>query len=367
MRSPVKSPVSEGRLKELDGWRAISVLLVLAHHLGSYQYASFMAPHHRVAEFLSHCGPLGVKVFFVISGFVICRLLLVEESRTGAVSLKGFYIRRMFRILPPYFLGLAAICALLSLQMIVESWRMILVAAVFLYDFRPLAIQSHSWFVGHTWSLAVEEQFYLVFPALWVLTRRTGRKQFFLVVFFLLVAWNLLAAVFDWNRLMSPTIRAGFICIACGVLMAIFERRARTLAMALPGFAVAGIGLVLLWHPTEFFGLKAALYDSIYTPPAIAILLIFSVERKGWLSAFLCWRPVQAVGLTSYGIYLWQQLFTAPAKYYTALGKPIALCLPLLLVVVPFSWFFVEKPAMKLGRSMAAQVKQKFVGEEVLV
>jgi peptidoglycan/LPS O-acetylase OafA/YrhL len=261
MSSPVTAIAREGRLKELDGWRAISVLLVITYHIGSYQYATFTFPHHRVAEFLNDCGPLGVRVFFAISGFVICRLLILEERRCGAVSLRGFYVRRAFRILPPYCLYLATICLLLSFQLIVGTWRVFLIAALFLYDVRSLAI--HSWFVGHTWSLAVEEQFYLIFPTLWVLTRGAARRYLFLIIFFVLVAWNLCAAIFDWNGFTTPAVRTGFTCISCGVVMALFESRARAIARALPAVVMAAIALGLLWHPGGYFSLKSAFYDSI--------------------------------------------------------------------------------------------------------
>lgn len=344
----------EGRIKELDGWRAISVLLVIVHHLGAYRYAPYTAQHHRIARFLSYCGPFGVKVFFVISGFIICRLLILEERRYGAASLKGFYIRRAFRILPPYCLYMATICLLLSLQLIVGSWRVFLTAALFLYDIRPLGI--HSWFVGHTWSLAVEEQFYIIFPTLWVLAPRAARRYLFPIIFFALAAWNLGAATFDWNGFTTPTIRAGFVCISCGVVMAIFESRARAIARALPAVAMAAIALGLLWHPSANFSVASAFYDSLCTPLGIALLLIFSVEREG-LRKFLCWKPVQAVGIASYGIYLWQEMFTAPAREYTARGEPIAWFLPMLLFIVAFSWFFIEKPAMRIGRSLSKRVR----------
>ena len=196
------------RLKELDGWRAVSVLLVILHHLGAYQLANLVSPHVRLTAILEDCGPLGVKVFFVISGFVICRLLILEESRYGAVSLKTFYVRRVFRILPPFFLYVGVISLLLSVRLLNDSWSGICNGALFLYDFVPA--ERGSWFIGHTWSLAVEEQFYLVFPALWVLTKRIGRNRVFPVVFCLIVLWNLSTTVSGWDQLTILSARSGF-------------------------------------------------------------------------------------------------------------------------------------------------------------
>lgn len=353
------------RLRELDGWRAISVLLVIAHHLGAYQFASLVRPHVHLALVFENCGPLGVRVFFVISGFVICRLLLLEENRYGSASIKGFYVRRAFRILPPLCLYLAPLGLLISLGLILESWRGILNSALFLYDFVPAKVGS--WFVGHTWSLAVEEQFYLTFPALWLLTRKVGRGRFFLGLFCLLAAWNIFAAVRGWNQFTNPNTRAGFACICFGVVIASFEFQARAIARTIPIYVVAPFGLLLLWHPEGYFSWKCAAFDSIYMPLAIALVLLFSLESAPDLRSFLCWKPVQAIGLTSYGIYLWQQLFTAPTKFYAPAGKPLQFLLPLLFLIVPLSFFYIEKPAMRLGRSLAERVRNDSVRENALV
>ena len=214
-----------GRLKELDGWRAVSVLLVVIYHAAVYQHAQTLAPHRHLASAFDELGALGVKVFFVISGFVICRLLTFEEQRYGAASLKGFYIRRVFRILPPLYIYVAAVSLLLSIGLINDSWPGLLNGALFLYDLLP-ALHG-SWFIGHTWSLAVEEQFYLFFPALWMMTRKIGRNRVFPVIFCLIVAWNLSAAAFGWDLFTLPSARAGFACICCGVVAANIEARAR--------------------------------------------------------------------------------------------------------------------------------------------
>ena len=249
----------QGRLRELDGWRALSVLLVIAHHLGAYQYRSIVAPHLRLAAVFNNFGPLGVRVFFVISGFVICRLLIQEEQRTGNVSLKGFYIRRAFRILPPLYLYIAAVALLLSAGLIHETWSGIGSSLFFLYDFVPAKLGG--WIVGHTWSLAVEEQFYLTFPAIWILTRKPSRRRaVVLAAFTLFAAWNLCAASFSWNQFTDPNTRGGFSCICWGVVLASFETHARAVARKTPLVAVAPLALALLWHPAGYASSRSALF-----------------------------------------------------------------------------------------------------------
>jgi peptidoglycan/LPS O-acetylase OafA/YrhL len=344
-----------GRLKELDGWRAVSVMLVVAYHMAVFQYARILAPHRHLAPAFNELGALGVKAFFVISGFVICRLLIFEELRYGSASLKGFYLRRVLRILPPFYLYVATVSLLLSIGLINDTWRGLLNGALFLYDIFP-ALRG-SWFIGHAWSLAVEEQFYLIFPVLWVLTRGIGRNFIFPAIFCLIVAWNVFAAVSGRDQFTLPSARAGFACICCGVLMANFEAGARRIARAIPAVVVTPVALLLFWHPIDHSDWRSALYESVFMPLAISLVLLFSLERGELLRRFLCWKPVQAVGLTSYGIYLWQQLFTAPSRFFTASGQRIGFLLPLLLLIVPLSYRFIEKPAMKLGSSLGGRVR----------
>jgi peptidoglycan/LPS O-acetylase OafA/YrhL len=355
---------SSGRITELDGWRAVSVLCVIFGHFCSSHFPQTIAHHPRPAQVLLDTGSLGVKVFFVISGFVICRLLIMEEQRFGAVSLKGFYIRRAFRILPPFYLYLAAIAILSSLALISNSWLALRDSMLFLYDLR-LGVET--WFVGHTWSLAVEEQFYLVFPACWVLLGKLGRKRVFPSAFLLIVIWNIAASIADWDRLTWPSTRAGFACICCGVVLATFEDRARKIAASTFAPVIAILAAILIWRPVPHLGWGAAVYESVFVPPAIGLVLMFSLERGHVLRMFLNWKPIQAIGLTSYGIYLWQQLFSAPPRYYMGLGIRIFYMLPLLLVIIPCSYLLVEKPAMRLGRRLSERFRRTPAPERVTV
>lgn len=352
MARPLAGSDSSGRLRELDGWRAISVLLVIVHHIAGYQHHRIVGRFYHLDLFVHNCGYLGVKIFFVISGFVICRLLLAEEQK-GSVSLRGFYCRRAFRILPPLYTYLAVLSLLLICGLVHESWESLLGAALLVHDIR--LVPNRGWFVGHTWSLAVEEQFYLIFPTMLMITPKAWRTHVFIAVFGLCAVWNLSLAYTGWDALVSTSSRAGFACIACGVLMAIHETCLRGALRRLSGAIVILIALTLMAHPVGSNTWQSAVYESLFVPPAIGVVLLFSLERGALLRAVLLTKPVQAIGVTSYGIYLWQQFFTAPKIYFNGAGHIVPFLLPLLCVVVPLSYQVIERPLMRYGRALSVR------------
>jgi peptidoglycan/LPS O-acetylase OafA/YrhL len=339
------------RIRELDGWRAISVLLVVFSHYFSYRCADLVhSLPAGLARIVVMSGSLGPQIFFVISGFVICRLMIMEEEKYGSISLKGFYYRRAFRILPPLFTYLAAVFLLWKLGLIHESRKALAYAAFFLYDVRW---GPNSWFVGHTWSLSVEEQFYLIFPTAWLLTPARLRSPVAACTFVLCGALTLVpsAPIF---RLLKEEFPLYFAQIAFGVWMALNERRVRAMAARVPGIVIGIICLMLLILPNYApVTLKVVLFYGVFVPIGIGLVLMYSLERGKWLRAVLCSKPMQAIGLTSYGIYLWQQIFTAAPERYTARGVVLGYLLPALLVIIPVSYFFLEKPAMRIGRALS--------------
>src|SRR3954471_2196193 len=158
--------VRERRIPSLDGLRAISMGLVLLSHLAGTRNFPLSAAQGNFWGL----GEFGVVVFFVISGYLITGLLLDELDRTGRVDLARFYFRRTLRIFPPYYAFLICL-ALAGATGAVALQRGDLVSALTYtanYDI------DRSWFVGHTWSLSVEEQFYLLWPAV-LLFARTRR------------------------------------------------------------------------------------------------------------------------------------------------------------------------------------------------
>jgi peptidoglycan/LPS O-acetylase OafA/YrhL len=345
-----------GRIRELDGWRAIAASIVLISHFLGHQHTRTISRYPLFASIVFYMGYLGVQIFFVISGFVICRLLLQEEARYGTFSLKAFYIRRVCRILPPFYLFLAAVLLLGRLGMVEVTGGQLAKAGLFFSDFHSL---SSLWMTGHCWSLAVEEQFYLFFPAILLLTPRRRRSVVCGAICVVCIASVLSISLTGWSALISPGIMEGFVCISCGVLIGIHEGRVRALARKAPFVLVFLAAVMLLLHP---FGnlndWKAASYQALAVPPAIALLLLSSMERQSWFQSLLCSRPVQAIGLTSYALYLWQQLFMGRRDVYFGTGRFIPLFLPLLCIIVSLSWFLIEKPAIDLGKKLSRRVRQ---------
>ena len=238
MDPSAKAPTDPSRrIKELDGLRGISVLFVIAFH--TTNYSGYFALSGGLESILVNLGAVGVQVFFVISGFIITQLLMAEHRRTGQISLKGFYTRRFFRIIPAYgvysisILLLAAVGVLVLKEGAVPQVAGFLVSALFLSDiFYP------SWFWGHTWSLSVEEQFCVFFPLCFRIIFKTGRRLWVMAVFLSFIYLSafygdsiiraltsflyMVDGHFNWNRYLKCSRFFSYQFIAVGVPMAIF-------------------------------------------------------------------------------------------------------------------------------------------------
>jgi peptidoglycan/LPS O-acetylase OafA/YrhL len=154
------SAFKDGHIPSLNGWRAVAISLVMLDH------ARFTMgfPQDRIpnwSRIFFEQGNLGVRIFFVLSGFLITHLLLREAERLGSFSRRGFYIRRCLRILPVYFVYLGILAGLIALNVYgheeASSWLGAL-------TFTRNMVGPVSSYTGHFWSLAVEEQFYLIWP-----------------------------------------------------------------------------------------------------------------------------------------------------------------------------------------------------------
>lgn len=189
-----ESSALRGYLPTLDGWRAIAILLVVVDHA----VGALRDPHPALMRF--RLGFLGVYIFFGISGLLITTRLIEEQAMRGGTSLKVFFIRRAFRILPPLLamlgiVGLAGVAGLIPMPL--PLW---LFALALLRNYTPpgeVAGHYPGWYTAHVWSLSVEEHFYLLWPAALLIlgTRRAAKVAVCCVV--LIAAWRI--ASIHWN------------------------------------------------------------------------------------------------------------------------------------------------------------------------
>jgi len=308
----------------LDGWRAISIILVLGAH--SNHTAGFPSKWHSVFKWLFD-GRLGVRFFFIISGFIITWLMLVEHARNGRVNLHHFYARRALRILPVYgaFLGV-----LFGLQLF-PGYRQSAAAWIGNLTFTTNFV-SDNWISGHLWSLAVEEQFYLLWPGLFLLCGAATRWRWTALVLGIpiLVAplFRVLAYTNAYPGFLHPLFRGTsfFYCcdsLAVGCVCAILFDRERKIIqnffMSRPVTAfLVGLALILIpYLSNRLFSLDnftVALDDSFQAWGFGILLLQSIINPKFGFYGILNWRWIREIGVLSYSLYIWQQIFCANPK-----------------------------------------------------
>jgi len=339
----------ERRMPSLDGLRAVSILMVLLGHLsGTRNFRS-------VDLGIGNYAHLGVTVFFVISGFLITSLLLSEQTATGGISLKLFYLRRTLRILPASYIYLIVLSALCALGLIIVPRVNMICAFTYTINYLP----AHTWQVGHLWSLSVEEQFYLLWPFTFsVLGRRKGIEASVAVMAFAIFA-RAGARVFligtPYRDLpMFPMVADS---LATGCILALtrswLERRRWYLNLFRPVPALAITAVILILNRFAGYTIVGVLGTSIINI-GIALLVHRCVfKHEDYVGAFLNWRPVVFVGVLSYSLYVWQQLFLNrhSSSWINAFPENILLAAGAALA----SYYVIEKPMLGLRRRLRAR------------
>ena len=331
------------RIPSLDGLRAVSISLVLLAHLSGT--AGFVHFPELVQKGM---GLFGVRVFFVISAFPITSLLLQEESRTGTVSLRLFYLRRTLRIFPPFYAYVGVVALVAALGWIELREFDLLSAVTYTTNYHP----DRSWYLGHAWSLAVEEQFYLLWP---FLLKFLGRRRAPLAALTAVVAAPLLRITL---LVLAPGNRDGIgetfqtvaDSIAAGCLLACYRDRlaasARWLAF-LRGrsfWIIPALALAAAFVPSAKVNF---LVGQTFTNLGIALLIERVVRFPHDLPGrFLNARPVAYVGVLSYSLYLWQQPFLN--RHSNQLMTAFPLNLVLAFAAALASYYLIERPALRL-------------------
>ncbi len=306
----------------LDGLRFLCITAVLWHHAG------FDFDQHIQ---LSSRGFLGVDFFFVLSGFLITTLLLREETRDGQFSFKGFYWRRFLRIIPLYVF----VVTLLTLFYgVVQGDQAVLERAPFYYLFLSNFLTSHTTMLSPTWSLSVEEQFYVVWPLLLAFIPRRHIVSF--LVFTVLL--NVAAAMGLFSWLMAENWQSGYFelklpnatyaPILLGSLVAVllnrkgsYDAAARLLGRRwMP--VILGLAIVFM---AQFFPPVVKGWSQFFIHLAMAAFIIAIVTKESnVMTPFLTLKPIVRIGEVSYGIYLYHLigLHIATVLLSKLLGQP---------------------------------------------
>ena len=330
---------------EIDGLRAIAVAAVILFHAGFSEFSG---------------GFVGVDVFFVISGYLITSIL-IDDMENNKFSLTSFYERRARRILPALFL-VSAVCVPLALiwmlpHQLVDFSKSLIAVSLFLSN--VLFWREDDYFAAvseekpllHTWSLAIEEQYYLFFPLCLMLLWRFGKVKISIVFLGIILA-SLLLSEWGWRNYSS----ANFYLapsrvweLLCGSIVAIFISRHEPRV----GNTVSLVGFTLILMPVFLYNNETP-HPSIYTLiPVFGTALVLIYGNKGSLVATLLhFSPLVGLGLISYSAYLWHQPLFAFARLaslnHLSDGTMVVLILTSFALAF-LSWRYVEQPFRQRG------------------
>jgi peptidoglycan/LPS O-acetylase OafA/YrhL len=338
------------RIAELDGWRTISVALVIFSHVLT---KSSIALDQTRYGFLEGWGTFGVRIFFVISGFVICRGLLKEYYEYSTISIFAFYVRRIFRIIPMLFIYIFAVWTLSKFEIVEYDSSITYKLVLFICTLSDGGCGGYT--TAHLWSLAVEEQFYAIFPVLFLFLTIYFKRVLGLI--FLGLPICLLALAFFEQNVAFENLTT-FVWINAGVVAAIFEKQLLLFTKKSSALFPIIIFILIIFGSNYLTPSRiSTVILSCIMPYMIAIMLFMSINAKTCSSKLLVSWPMAIAGRASYGIYLWQQLATTPFQGVGVLfymwTVPASILLPI------FSFMYIEKPIIKFGSRLSDRILSK--------
>ena len=324
---------SSNRIPTLDGWRGIAIALVLFDHIRFAMLQPYLKSWPGT-------GIHGVTIFFVLSGFLITSKLIERP-----IDLKRFYVRRFFRLMPTAWTYLAFI--LLFNHLVHRHFTSISEVQACVLFYRNFTGNAGGGLAVHFWSLSVEEQFYIVWPALLLLAGMRRCRWIAIAGMIGCASYRwLFWAYYDQDLIRNQTqLHADALLVGCLMALLLAEPSLRSAAerwsrvWALPALAL------LIFRVTCSTGL-APLYECI----AIACLLTTSTFHPNWIFIRpLSFAPLAWLDTVSYSVYVWQEFFVY-------LPWDVHLRLILLTIGLPmitlFSYYCIERPSMRLGHQL---------------
>ncbi len=340
--------LSSSRIPALDGLRAIAVFLVIFYHF-TYRWVP---------------AGLGVLAFFVLSGFLITWLLLKENEKTGAISISGFYKRRALRIFPAFYCywGVWLFLLLVTGHGHKVSWPDVMSAFFYVSNYYQALFHPAASFVSHSWSLAIEEQFYLLWPLSFYFGRRNLKR----------LTWYLAGLIgFVWvYRLVLTLIlhvdysyiyrafdtRIDHLMIGCLTAIIIKRGALQPLWRMISAHRCLPLVTILLLAASSYYSVNSRAYLYVggfaLEPLLVAILMIQLITFSrtpawGWFDS----KPMRYLGQISYSLYLYHpavgyQVFKRLAGI--AFWEKLGIAVLLTIAVASASYYLIEKPFLRL-------------------
>ncbi len=352
--SPLK-----GYIPTLDGWRAVAIIAVMASHAGH----SYSAPRGQDSFFdRIASGTHGVNLFFAISGLLITSRLLEEWDTAGHVSLKRFYIRRAFRILPPALLYLGVVALLGALGLLPVVREELVAAALFFRNYLPaiLGPNGAGFFTSHYWSLGVEEHFYLFWPALLIFAGRKRALPVAIALASLVAVWRHIEA---WREIMLyNAIQPNYFVRSDTRIDAIMWGVVAAHALSRPEIRAAIerylstmviVALFALYGAIVYrYGTRPTFWEATIVPAIVAgtVLRPRSILGRVLESPVMRW-----IGRLSYSLYLWEFFFVYYHDVPITLGiwQTFPVNLIAAIVCAAASYYLVERPLVRIGHRLA--------------
>lgn len=346
-------------ISELTGLRFLAVTMVIFGHAAATIPDGASGLRDAMA-YLGH-GGLGVQIFRVLSGFLITYILIKEWSRTGDIRIGRFVYRRAMRIWPAFYAFLAVVAVLTLLGGLDVAWQQLAFAASHLWNYSEVLglgptnqrQPDGAWYMGHLWSLALEEQFYWFWPPLllFVLRRHADRVLPALILVIPLVRTASYFLAPELRGQLQMMLHTGADSIFVGAYAAIHQARIREWFATSPHsgrMANAACVAFFLLTPgltLALGGYWTATYGTTVSGILVtAIIMAVITLPDFWLSRFLRLAPVMYLGTLSYSVYLWQQLFLYNGSPF-ALDFPLSLLQVLLAAIL--SYYLIERPVMR--------------------
>ncbi len=316
----------------------------------------------------------GVTAFFVLSGLLITHLLIKENENTGRISLGGFYLRRSIRIFPAFYVFAIVYVGGRLLRGMTVEWPQVIASLTYTRDYYTALVHSASNSMGHTWSLSVEEQFYLLWPFVFVHFRTRQRLLMKILVWTILAVWIYRASLSMWG--VNPDyiycafeVRMDALAVGCLAALAVHNGidlswRSWTVGPLLLG----GIWILRMLDGSRLGRLDVhAVFVDALLPVGFALLTLHAIQFAAHPIYAVLNNPIaNCLGIISYSLYLYHPIV---GNIFGYSHSPIRLAaeLTVCVAIASLSYLFVEKPFLRLRHRMGARLRPGALRESALI